>query len=107
MNVSYSTAPGNATAGLDYTSVAGSLSFAPGESSKDITVPILGDQIVEGPEVFTVALSGPTGARLGAPAKVTVTIVDDDAAPAPVSRACAHAVVLTHGIRDPRGRAWW
>jgi parallel beta-helix repeat protein len=79
--VSYSTAPGTATpgGGNDYTTTAGTLNWADGDSApKTFNVPILDDTAAEGNEDFSVALSAPTGgATVGSPASATVTIVDD------------------------------
>lgn len=78
--VNFATTNGTATSGSDYTSASGTLTFAPGETSKTITVPILGDTAVETNETFTLTLSNPGGgATLGTPSTTTVTILDDDA----------------------------
>ena len=53
---------GTATAGADYTAASGTLTFAPGETSKTISVVIKGDAPTEGTEDFHVMLSNPTGA---------------------------------------------
>jgi parallel beta-helix repeat protein len=82
VTVDYATVSGTATAGADFTAVSGTLTFADGEISKFITIPILQDSIFEGPEQFTVVLSSPTGgAGLGSPATGVVTISDDDPPP--------------------------
>ena len=60
--VAFATQDGTALAGSDYTAVSGTLTFAPGETTKTITVPILNDAVYEGPETFTVNLSSPTNA---------------------------------------------
>jgi extracellular elastinolytic metalloproteinase len=67
----------------DYSSTSGRLSFAPGETSKTILVPIVGDVEEEGSESFTVRLSSAVNAVITDPA-ATVTILDDenDASPA-------------------------
>ena len=62
--VSYATADGTATAGEDYTRSGGTLSFAPGETEKTVSVPVLDDAIDEGEETFTLRLSGASGARI-------------------------------------------
>jgi hypothetical protein len=59
----------------------GTLRFAAGETSKTIIIPIVNDVLVEGNETFAVTLRGATGATLGT-STATVTIVDNDAAPA-------------------------
>ncbi len=81
VSVNYASANGTATAGADYTTANGTLNWAVGDAAdKTITVPILDDALVEGPETFTLTLSGPSaGAVLGANTAATVTIADDDA----------------------------
>jgi Calx-beta domain/Domain of unknown function (DUF4114) len=77
--VEYATADGTAIAGTDYTKVdTTTLSFAPGEISKQITVPILGNLIDEPDKTFTVNLSNPTNATLDAKTTATGTILNDD-----------------------------
>src|SRR5207249_1166280 len=46
VTVNYSTANGTASAGSDYQAVSGKLTFARGETSKSILVPVIGDQLV-------------------------------------------------------------
>ena len=43
ITVAYATANGSATAGSDYQTGSGTLTFAPGETSKTISVPVIGD----------------------------------------------------------------
>jgi hypothetical protein len=78
--VAYATADGTATAGSDYTATSGSLVFAPGETSKTISVPIVGDTTVEPDETFNITLSSPVNAVLGS-ATASGTITNDDVAP--------------------------
>jgi hypothetical protein len=83
--VNFSTSPGTASAGLDYTAVSGTLTFGPGETSKSFTVPVIDDALAEFSEQFNVILSSPTGgAALASPSSALVFIVDDDTA-APTS----------------------
>ena len=92
VTVDYATSDGSATAGSDYTVTSGTLSFAAGETSKNITVPILDDATYEGDETFTVNLSNATGgATLGTPTSATVTIQEDDAPPSAGSLQLATA----------------
>src|SRR5213076_814118 len=80
------TATGNsscATAGTgtpDYISQTGTLTFAPSDPSKTITVQVCADTTFELSEAFTVKLSGATGATITKDTG-TGTIVNDDTAP--------------------------
>src|SRR5206468_2665790 len=60
VTVQYATANGTATAGSDYTTISGTLTFAAGITSQTISVPVIGDTTVEADEAFTVTLSSPT-----------------------------------------------
>lgn len=60
--VDYTTGDGSATAGIDYTATSGTLTFAPGETSKTIAVPVTG--AADGAS-FAVALSRPVGGITG------------------------------------------
>jgi Calx-beta domain/RTX calcium-binding nonapeptide repeat (4 copies) len=82
VSVAYATANGTATAGSDYTATSGTLVFAPGQTSKTVAVPIVGDTAFESDETFTLTLSNPVNATLGA-ATATGTITNDDAPTAP------------------------
>lgn len=75
VTVHYATADGTAKAGADYQSTSGTLTFAPGETSKTVSVSVLADKAVESSETFAVVLSSPTGATL-ATAQGTGTIQD-------------------------------
>lgn len=78
--VDYATSNGTATAGQDYTTTAGTLNFADGQSSLTFQVPIINDTLAEGDETVGLALSNPTGpgAVLGAQSTATLTVVDND-----------------------------
>ena len=80
VKVDYLATDGSARSGQDYAETSGTLTFAAGERSKTILVPLLSDRRVEPNETFTVTLSNPTGgATLGTPAQVVVTINSSDA----------------------------
>lgn len=80
VTVDYATSDGTAAAGSDYTGVSGTLTFNPGETSKQITVPILHDACDEGgDETFTVQLSNENNANL-TDAAGQGTITDNDTA---------------------------
>jgi YVTN family beta-propeller protein len=75
--VDYATSDGTAQAPGDYTATTGSLTFAPGETSKTITVPVNGDTSSEPDETFTVNLTNPRGAIINL-GTGTATIINDD-----------------------------
>jgi hypothetical protein len=52
VTVGYATSNGAATAGEDYTAATGSVTFAPGETTKTVTVPVTADAAAEGAEPF-------------------------------------------------------
>ena len=70
---------GAAYARCDFATTVGTLSFAAGETSKTFTVPLIDDGFSEDPETFDLRLANVTGASLGAPALIRVTITDNDA----------------------------
>ena len=78
--VDWATADGTATAGTDYRAETGTLMFAGGDSSKTVTVSVLGDEVDEPNETFTVTLSNPSSLALGDDT-ATGTITDDDDTP--------------------------
>jgi murein DD-endopeptidase MepM/ murein hydrolase activator NlpD len=73
-------AQGNAYGRCDFAVAVGTLVFAPGETSKLVTVPVIDDAHVEGSETFQLRLSNATGGALGFISTTTVTITDNDAA---------------------------
>lgn len=75
--VQYATADGTAVATNDYTATAGDLTLPTGTTTATVTVPIVGDESVEGDESFEVRLSSATGATIGRGTGMA-TIVDDD-----------------------------
>jgi len=83
-SVAWAAVDGSAAAGADYgtpgnsTPPSGTLNFAAGAASRTITLPILNDTVFEGNETFTVSLSAPTGATLGAVQQSAVTIAEDE-----------------------------
>jgi|GEM_PF-2468512 Ca2+-binding RTX toxin-like protein len=60
---------------------ADTVTFATGETSKTVTVPVTGDTAVEGDEVFTVQLSNASGGATIATATAVGSIVNDDSDP--------------------------
>lgn len=79
ITVDYRTGDGTAVATRDYTTRSGTLSFAPGETRKRISIPIINDAAIESPETFSFVIENVTGGgTLLAPRTATVTITDDD-----------------------------
>ena len=76
ITVTYGTADGTAAASSDYEATAGSLTFNPGETSKNVSVNVFGDTSVETDETFALKLMNPVGATTGAGG--TGTIKNDD-----------------------------
>ena len=82
VTVDYATADGSATAGDDYSATSGTLSFAPGETAKTVSVPVLDDAHDEGEESFTLTLSNVSGGDAWLrDAEATGTIANTDAMP--------------------------
>ena len=80
ITVDYFTQDGTASGGVDYTAESGGVDFAPGETTADINVPIIGNTEYEPNKTFTVNLTSPTNGTLGT-SSATGTIVNDDALP--------------------------
>ena len=82
VTVEYGTADGTASAGADYTNTSGTLTFAAGDTSKTVAVPVLDDELDEGSETLTLTLSNPSPARVKlADAEATGTIRNNDMMP--------------------------
>ncbi len=106
VSVDHRTIDVSATAGLDYRIAAGTLRFAPGETTKSLTVVLLGDRVDEPDETFQVRLGNPSGATLTADSAV-VTINDDDAptppAPPPAALLDRAAFLRLPGAKSATG----
>jgi hypothetical protein len=77
VTVTYATANDSAVANGDYQATTGTHSFAPGQTSKTITVLVKGDTAAEADETFLVNLSSAVGATI-VDGQGVGTIVDDD-----------------------------
>ena len=81
VKVSYATADGTdanaAHAGTNYTATSGTLTFAPGDTTKTINVPIVANTSTQPNRDFTITLSNPTGGSAIAVGTATVTILND------------------------------
>ena len=79
-SVDYQTSDGTATAEVNYRATSGRLTFAVGEVSKTIQVPIIDDSTNNPTLSFTVTLTSPDGdGQVGGQSTATVFIVDNDA----------------------------
>ncbi len=87
--VRWQTQDGTATAGSDYIASSGEVVFQPGETSKPVTVPIIGDTQFEPDETFNIVITGTDNATFPV-APAICTIVNDDAQVAPRHRAVHH-----------------
>ena len=78
--VDIASADGTATAPGDYAAIPANtaLNFAKGDTEKSVTVTFKDDTDDELKEDFTVTISNPTAARLGATTSATVELTDDD-----------------------------
>ncbi len=75
------TITGNATNGADYTTIASTVAFTAGQTSRTVTVTPTNDTATEGPEVVTLQIAAGTY-DLGAASYDDVTILDNDSPPA-------------------------
>jgi len=112
-SVDYNTSDVTATERGDYITALGTLSFAPGETSKSFIVLINDDSYVEGNETFSVNLSNPSGVTLGAPSIATVTINDNPTEPPtnvidnPQNYVCQHYHDFLNRQPDQSGWDFW
>lgn len=91
-SVSYATADGSATvAGGDYVATQGTINFADGQSTAQVSVLVNGDTMVEGSETFSVNLTNATGATI-ADGQGIGTIQNDDV---------STALTFIHDIQGP------
>jgi ELWxxDGT repeat protein len=95
--VDYTTAPVNATPGVDYTARTGTITFAAGQATQYVDIAVKGDTEAEGEnESFLLLLSSPTGAALSRSAATAVIEEDDFLIPPSLdARGSATAVTLS------------
>ena len=78
VTVDYRTVDAAAIAGEDYSAVAGTVTFADGETSQTITIPLIDDDEVESDQDFSFTIDNVIGATLLAPRTALVNIEDND-----------------------------
>lgn len=71
---------GTAVAPGDYNNSAITVSFASGETTKTVTVPIVNDGLIEANETVNLSLSSATNATIGTQKTAVLTIFDNDTA---------------------------
>jgi hypothetical protein len=67
---------GTAANGMDYAPIANTVTFAPGETTKIVTITPLSDTLVEGSETIVATIGSGTGYTIGSPSSATVIIAD-------------------------------
>jgi glucose/arabinose dehydrogenase len=99
-SVTFSTANLSATAGSDYSAVSQGVSFAPGETTKQVSIPILTDTAIEWNERVQLNLTNPSGGGSISSTRgsAVLEIADDDSG---VTRQ-----VLTGGFTQPTQMIW-
>ena len=80
VTVSYSTVAVTATSGTDYTVASGLVTIPAGQTSQQVSVPVLGDVVDEDDESLEVRLTGPSANALLGDDRAVLTITDDDPA---------------------------
>ena len=83
VTVDYATGSGTTTAGADYTSTSGTLTFAPGETTKTVSISVIGETTYENDETILCTLSNATHATVS-DAEGVGTITNDDSLPSVV-----------------------
>jgi len=100
VSVAYATADDTARSTYHYTATAGTLSFAPGVTSANVSVPIANNSAYSAvPVRFTVTLSSPTGAILSGNPIAYGQITDDE--PAPRRKIGKAAIVRAGTVSKP------
>jgi hypothetical protein len=100
ITISYATADGSAVAGTDYQAATGTVTFSPGQTTRPLSVPLIGDTGIEPDETFFVNLTNPVNVTL-ADAQGQAVIQDDDTVRLQFSQATypasegAHSVTVT------------
>ncbi len=78
VTVHWATANSTATAPSDYATASGTVTFAPGETTKSVPITIKGDTAIEPNETLLVAFSAPTNATIGGFYGLGVGMITDD-----------------------------
>ena len=76
VTVDWATADGTATAGEDYTAASGTLTFAPGETRKTVSIAVMDDTVEDNGETFKLQLSNASTATI---AGIRLSLADSEA----------------------------
>jgi parallel beta-helix repeat protein len=87
VTVNWATNPVTATAGTDYVTTSGTVTFMPGVTSQPVNVTVTGDTTFEPNETFTVDLTMPSGATIADNQGLGTIVNDDSSAVADLSLA--------------------
>ena len=93
VTVAYATADGGAIAPIDYIPESGQITFAPGQTSRPVSITIRGDLVHEFDEIFSLNLSGAVNATIANGVGFAL-IQDDDPEPAAVQATIGDATVV-------------
>jgi large repetitive protein len=102
VSVNYNTSNITALSGSDYTATSGTITFNAGETSKTITVAIVGDTTAEATETFALNLTTAINATI-AKTQGTATILDNDTITAPTSGIRSGGTVSISGSANLDG----
>ncbi len=87
VSVGYRTRNGTATAPSDYRAVDGTATFAPGQTTRTVTVSVIGDKTLEPDETFSLGLSAPSHATIADGVGIGTIENDDPAADLSVTKS--------------------
>ncbi len=103
VTVNYQTTSGSARAGTDFTTSNGTLTFAPGTTTRTFTVPVLGDGVQEPDETFSVTLTGATNAIIADGLGIGTIVNDDNVGTTTTFSNNDGIVIPTNGAGRPQG----
>jgi len=86
--------------GIDFTTATLPVTFAPGQTSKIVTIPLCPDTEVDGPETIGLVLDNVVGATLGTPNTAVIQIADNDVAGSAQFATAASSVSETEGTAN-------
>lgn len=99
VTVTFTTEEGMAQAGSDFAPRRGTLTFAPGEKTKTVSVTVIDDTLGEGPETFSVNLGDPVNAVMTkASGFATIEASDLDSLSGPSGPPPARDLPVTRGL---------